>query len=74
MAQGQKRNILVVPEAQKAMEKFKTEMAKEVGIEAPADGYWGNYSSRDCGSVGGHMVRRMVEDYQKRAAQGQTTQ
>lgn len=66
MALGQKRNILVVPEANAAMEKFKMEMAKEVGITAPEDGYWGNYPSRDCGSVGGHMVRKMVEDYQRR--------
>ena len=74
MALGQKRNKLVVPEAYKAMEQFKNEVAKEVGIQAPADGYWGNYSSRDCGAVGGHMVRRMIEDYQRRAAGGTTTQ
>jgi len=49
VALGQKRNKLVVPEAYKAMEQFKNEIAKEVGIQAPADGYWGNYSSRDCG-------------------------
>ncbi|HHX25003.1 MAG TPA: alpha/beta-type small acid-soluble spore protein [Thermoanaerobacterales bacterium] len=74
MAQGQKRNKLVVPEAYKAMEQFKAEIAKEVGIQAPPDGYWGNYSSRDCGAVGGHMVRRMIEDYQRRASSGTTTQ
>lgn len=68
LALGQKRNKLVVPEAYKAMEQFKAEIANEIGIDAPPDGYWGNYSSRDCGAVGGHMVRRMIEDYQKRAA------
>jgi len=74
VALGQKRNKLVVPEAYKAMEQFKDEVAKEIGITAPPDGYWGNYSSRDCGAVGGHMVRKMIEDYQKRISGGTTTQ
>lgn len=74
MAQGQKRNKLVVPEAARAMEQFKLEAAKEVGIQAPADGYWGNYASRDNGAVGGHMVRKMIEDYERRLSGGGTTQ
>jgi small acid-soluble spore protein D (minor alpha/beta-type SASP) len=74
MAQGQKRNKLVVPEANRAMEQFKSEVAREVGITAPPDGYWGNYSSRDCGAVGGHMVRKMIEDYERRLSGGGTTQ
>lgn len=74
MALGQKRNKLVVPEAYKQMEQFKYEVAKEVGIQSPPDGYWGNYSSRDCGAVGGHMVRKMIEDYQRRLTGGGTTQ
>ncbi|MCR4430122.1 MAG: alpha/beta-type small acid-soluble spore protein [Tepidanaerobacteraceae bacterium] len=74
MALGQKRNKLVIPEANKAMEQFKSEIAREVGITTPADGYWGNYSSRDCGAVGGHMVRRMIEDYERRLSGGGTTQ
>jgi len=74
VAQGQKRNKLVVPEAAKAMEQLKMETAREIGIQAPADGYWGNYSSRDNGAVGGHMVRKMIEDYQRRLSGGTTTQ
>ncbi len=74
MALGQKRNKLVVPESNKAMEQFKAEIAKEVGITTPPDGYWGNYSSRDCGAVGGHMVKRMIEDYERRLSGGGTTQ
>ena len=53
------------------MEQFKTEVAKEIGITTPPDGYWGNYSSRDCGAVGGHMVKKMIEDYERRL--GETT-
>ena len=73
MALGQKRNKLVVPEASRAMEQFKAEVAKEIGIQAPPDGYWGNYSSRDCGAVGGHMVRKMIEDYERRLSGGTTS-
>ncbi|WP_422448195.1 small, acid-soluble spore protein, alpha/beta type [Thermoanaerobacterium sp. DL9XJH110] len=72
MALGQKTNKLVVPEASKAMEQFKAEIAREIGIQTPPDGYYGNYSSRDCGAIGGHMVRRMIEDYERRAS-GKTT-
>ncbi|CEO89665.1 hypothetical protein SSCH_550020 [Syntrophaceticus schinkii] len=54
MGQGQKRNTLLVPEANKAMYQFKYEMANEVGITNQIQGdYWGHISSRDCGAVGG---------------------
>ncbi len=66
MGQGQKRNILLVPEAHQAMYQFKYEMANEVGIGDQIQGdYWGNISSRDCGAVGGAMVRRMIQQYQQ---------
>jgi len=70
VAGGQKRNALVVPEARKAMEQFKMEVAREIGITEPDSGYWGNYTSRDCGAVGGHMVRKMVEAYQRQLSGG----
>lgn len=66
MGQGQKRNKLLVPEANKAMYQFKYEMANEVGINNQIQGdYWGYISSRDCGAVGGAMVRRMIQQYQQ---------
>ena len=69
MGTGQKRNNLVVPQAQNAMYNFKNEMANEVGITAQIQGgYWGNISSRDCGAVGGHMVKRMIEAYEQSLA------
>ncbi|WP_026487215.1 alpha/beta-type small acid-soluble spore protein [Caldanaerobius polysaccharolyticus] len=62
MAQGSAtRNPLVVSQAKAAMNKWKYEVANELGIQPPADGYWGNLTSRDCGAVGGHMVRKMIE-------------
>ena len=43
------------------MNQFKYEVATELGINPEyKSGYWGNISSRECGAVGGHMVRRMI--------------
>jgi len=64
MGIGQKRNTLVNPLAAQAMEKFKYEVANELGIEIPQSGYYGNMTTRDTGAIGGHMVRKMVEAYE----------
>jgi hypothetical protein len=75
MGTGQKKNKLLVPEANQAMNRFKYEMAREIGIENQIQGgYWGNISSRDCGAVGGHMVRRMIQQYQQSVANRQNPQ
>lgn len=64
----------VVPGAYQAMEQFKYEVANELGVSAGIDnGYWGNLSSRDCGAVGGHMVRRMIEIAEQQLANSATT-
>lgn len=48
------------------MDQFKYEMASELGINPEyKSGYWGNISSRECGAVGGHMVRRMIAEAEK---------
>lgn len=60
MAQGQKRNLALVPGAYQGLEKFKWEVASELGVQAPADGYMGDLPSRVNGAIGGHMVRRMI--------------
>ncbi len=57
-------NRALVPEARRGLEKFKDEVAQELGI--PFKEYNGNLSSRQCGSVGGEMVKRMVEEYEHR--------
>ncbi|HHW41470.1 MAG TPA: alpha/beta-type small acid-soluble spore protein [Syntrophomonadaceae bacterium] len=70
MGRGQKRNNLLIPEANKAMYQFKYELAREVGIENQIQGdYWGYISSRDCGAVGGGMVRRMIQSVEQTLAQ-----
>lgn len=69
MGTGQKSNGLVVPQAANAMYNFKYEMANEVGITGQIQGgYWGHIPSRDCGAVGGHMVKRMIEAYEQSLA------
>lgn len=69
MGTGQKRNKLVIPQAAQAMYNFKYEMANEVGITNQIQGgYWGQISSRDCGAVGGHMVKKMIEAYEQSLA------
>ncbi len=53
-------NIKVVPEAMDALEKFKYEVASEVGVNLK-QGYNGNLSSKDAGKIGGNMVRKMIQ-------------
>ncbi len=61
MAQGQRSNRALVTQARKALDELKYEVASEIGVQAPADGYWGDLPSRQNGAVGGHMVRRMIQ-------------
>ena len=51
-------NSKVVPEAKDALNRFKYEVANEVGVTLK-DGYNGNLSSRDAGKIGGNMVRKL---------------
>lgn len=60
-----KKSSIVVPEARQAMEKFKMEAANEVGVNLK-DGYNGDLTSRQAGSVGGQMVKKMIEDYESK--------
>ena len=57
------KNKIVVPEAKKAMENFKMEAANEVGVNLK-QGYNGDLTSRQAGSVGGQMVKKMIESYE----------
>ncbi len=52
-------NNLVVPNAREAMDKFKMEAANEVGVNLK-QGYNGDLTSRQAGSVGGQMVKKMT--------------
>lgn len=59
--QGSRTNNLVVPQATAALNQMKLEVAHELGIPIPQDGYYGNYTSRDTGSIGGYMTKRLVQ-------------
>jgi hypothetical protein len=59
-----RNNSVMVPEAKEAMERFKMESASEVGVNLK-QGYNGDLTSRQAGSVGGQMVKKMIESYEK---------
>jgi hypothetical protein len=60
MAQGTSK-LKATPQVFQALNQFKYEVASELGINPEyKTGYWGNITSRECGAVGGHMVRRMI--------------
>ncbi|MBU5316653.1 alpha/beta-type small acid-soluble spore protein [Clostridium bornimense] len=54
----------LVPEAKNGLSKFKQEVASELGVQFTD--YNGNLSSKQCGSVGGEMVKRMVSEYENK--------
>jgi len=58
------RNRTLVPEAREGLNRFKMEAAQEVGVNL-SQGYNGDLTSRQNGSVGGQMVKKMVESYEK---------
>ena len=55
------RNVLVVPQAKQALEQIKFEAAQELGVQIPQDGDYGNIATRDAGSLGGYITRRLVQ-------------
>ena len=57
-------NQLNVPQAREAMDQFKMQAANEVGVNLK-NGYNGDLTSREAGSVGGQMVKKMIEAYEQ---------
>jgi small acid-soluble spore protein D (minor alpha/beta-type SASP) len=58
------KNNNVVPEARAALDKFKMEAASEVGVNLK-QGYNGDLTSKQAGSVGGQMVKNMIKSYEQ---------
>ena len=56
-------NKSLVPEAKEALNKFKMEAATEVGVNLK-EGYNGDLTAKQAGSVGGQMVKKMIESYE----------
>ena len=59
-----------VPEAKGALNRFKFEVANELGVPL-TDGYNGNLTSKQNGSVGGYMVKKMIEAQERSMSAGQ---
>lgn len=57
-------NKKVVPEAMTALDKFKYEVASEVGVNLK-DGYNGDLTSKDAGKIGGQMVKKLIEQAER---------
>ena len=60
-------NKTIVPESKQAMDKFKMEVAGEIGVPL-TNGYNGNLTSAQNGSVGGYMVKKMIEAQERQMA------
>ncbi len=58
-----KSNKTLVPEAREALNRFKMESANEVGVNLK-QGYNGDLTSKQAGSIGGQMVKKMIQSYE----------
>lgn len=70
MARGQKSNRALVREAAPALDQFKYQVAQQIGVQIPPDGYWGDIPARVNGAVGGNMVRQMIQLAEQQLAGG----
>ena len=62
-------NRAAVPEAKSALDRFKYEVANELGVPL-TDGYNGNLTSKQNGSVGGYMVKKMIDAQERQLSSG----
>lgn len=67
MARSGSNNQKVVPESKQALDNMKYEVAQSMGVNL-TKGYNGNLTAKENGRVGGEMVRRMIEDYERRTS------
>lgn len=65
----------LVPEAHKMLDDMKYEIAEEfaIPVHQGSEDYWGEIPSRDCGRVGGNMVKRMITFAEQEIAKGYAT-
>ena len=67
MASSNNSNKKLVPEAMSALDKFKYEVASEVGVTLK-DGYNGDISAKDAGKIGENRVRKMIQQVENNMA------
>lgn len=70
MTSSNNSNRVEVPEAKAALNRFKQEVASELGINLK-EGYNGDLTSKQAGSIGGEMVRKMIRSQEERMSSGQ---
>ena len=73
MSNNTSSNKAAVPEAKGALNRFKFEVANELGVPL-TDGYNGNLTSKQNGSVGGYMVKKMIEAQERSMSAGHSGQ
>ena len=73
MSNNTSSNKAAVPEAKGALNRFKFEVANELGVPL-TDGYNGNLTSKQNGSVGGYIVKKMIEAQERSMSAGQSGQ
>ena len=73
MSNNTSSNKAAVPEAKGALNRFKFEVANELGVPL-TDGYNGNLTTKQNGSVGGYMVKKMIEAQERSMSAGQSGQ
>ena len=73
MSNNTSSNKAAVPEAKGALNRFKFEVANELGVPLTV-GYNGNLTSKQNGSVGGYMVKKMIEAQERSMSAGQSGQ
>ena len=73
MSNNTSSNKAAVPEAKGALNRFKFEVANELGVPL-TDGYNGNLTSKQNGSAGGYMVKKMIEAQERSMSAGQSGQ
>ncbi len=73
MSNTKSSNQAAVPEAKGALDRFKFEVANELGVPL-TDGYNGNLTSKQNGSVGGYMVKKMIEAQERQMSSGSASQ
>ena len=73
MSNNTSSNKAAVPEAKGALNRFKFEVANELGVPL-TDGYNGNLTSKQNGSVGGYVVKKMIEAQERSMSAGQSGQ
>lgn len=71
MAQGSNTGSrAVVHGAEQALNQFKYQVARNIGVPVPESNYWGDLPARQCGAVGGQMVKQMIQMAEQSLAGG----